>query len=340
MRFSPLALHSKPAPLPQVELHTDMEDVFTEKLRFALNLREQHFKKPYYRLIHGAGDGLPGLIIDRFDGLCVLQMTTPGMEHALPRIIAALDATICPSAILLRNDFAERASAGLPREASIIRGQIPAHVNVLENNFRYTADLLHGPQTGWDYSQRDSRAMLAGMARDRSILELYSQGGTYGLLALSRGARRATMIESSSLTLELARESARQNAVEEMCTLRKANMNETINTLKDSRVLYGAVVVGPAAVSALDAEMDPAVYTKLAQEAAVLVQDAGLLMVTCDTPLISRSQFRETVLQGIKHAGRTSTVLHYSGHPADHPVAAYGMQNDSIKALLVRCQFS
>ena len=291
------------APAPQV-----IDETFFEaKLRAALRLREQHFDAPYYRLVHAEGDGLPGLIIDRFGDICVLQVATAGMERLLPDVLAALDALIAPRALVLRNDFAARDLEGLPREMRVLRGNVPPRVEVLENGCAYAADLLHGQKTGWFYDQRDNRLLVAQAAVDRTVLDLYCHSGGFGLLAAKSSARRVTMVDSSALALELAAEAVKQNNLGEMCTIKRGDARDTMADLAAAKAHDGMVVVDPPAFVKRKQDIGPglAAYAGLARQAAALVEDGGAAAMASCSHHAARPRFREAVLTGVKAAGKS-----------------------------------
>jgi len=325
-------LSSAPEPIEQ--------NFFIERLRIALDKRTKAFPEPYYRLVHAEGDNLPGLIIDRFGDTCVLQVATWGIERLLPQVIEALDRLISPKAIVLRNDFAARELEGLPREVKLLRGIVPPWVEVHENGAIYYADLMNGQKTGWFYDQRDNRALVATRAEGRTVLDLYCNAGGFGILAAKNGARRVTLVDSSALALELAHESARKNGVEDLCTFRKSDARAAMEAFAREKTRFGIVVVDPPAFIKRKEDIEPGLkaYTTLAREAAMLVEDGGLLMIASCSHNASRPRFREAVMTGIKQTGRLATVLNYSGHGTDHPVHPHLPQSEYLKALLIRCQ--
>src|SRR5690349_19096192 len=164
------------------------QDFFAAHLKRALALRERIYARPFYRLVHAEGDGLPGLVIDRFADVLVLQITAAGMERALPSLLAALDKLIAPATIILRNDAPSRALEGLESYVRIERGEA-GRIAVEENGARYFADLGKGQKTGWYYDQRDNRAFMAALSKGQSVLDAYSYTGGFGLLAAKAGAK-------------------------------------------------------------------------------------------------------------------------------------------------------
>ena len=139
------------------------EDFFARHLARALALRERLYPRPFYRLVHAEGDGLPGLVIDRFDDVLVLQITIAGMERALAFLLTALNRLLSPTTIILRNDAPSRTLEGLESYVRVEQGTA-GRIAVEENGVRYFADLGQGQKTGWYYDQRDNRAFIAALA--------------------------------------------------------------------------------------------------------------------------------------------------------------------------------
>src|SRR5437773_2400991 len=156
---------------------------FARHLERAVRLRERCYDRPYYRLVHAEADGMPGLVVDRFDRVLVVQANTAGMDRLLPVIIEALADMVAPSAIVLRNDSPVRGLEGLPLETVVALGDVEGPVAVEEGGTVYRADVLAGQKTGWFFDQRDNRVFIAGLAAGVRILDLYCYAGGFALAA-------------------------------------------------------------------------------------------------------------------------------------------------------------
>src|SRR5690606_26696691 len=136
--------------------------------------RERFFSLPFYRLVHSEADGLPGLVIDRFNDRYVLQSTTAGMERLIPFILESLQRDFSARSVVLRNDVSIRSKEGLPEITEVIGEEITGPIQVREHDTRYLANLLTGQKTGWFFDQRANRAHLASLCRDKTVLDLYA----------------------------------------------------------------------------------------------------------------------------------------------------------------------
>ena len=159
-------------------------------------LRDRLIGVPFYRLIHAEADGLPGVIVDRFGDALVVQVNTAGMELLTPVLLEALEAELSPRTIVLKNDSPVRELEGLAREVTVAKGEVDGPIELVENGARFVADLSGGQKTGWFYDQRDNRRFMAGLARDASVLDVYSY---------SRRLRRAGGASSGARSVALHR---------------------------------------------------------------------------------------------------------------------------------------
>ena len=181
------------------------------RLKVALSLRESCFSDDCYRLVFGDSDGLPGLVIDRFYDVFVVQISTAGMEAVLDDIIDALNKVFTPKAILLRNDGKMRDMEGLETYTEIIQGDIPELCPLMENSVPLLAPLQKGQKTGWFYDHRNNRAQMQKHVEGKRVLDLFSYVGGWGAQALAAGANQAICVDASHFALEVAAENARIN---------------------------------------------------------------------------------------------------------------------------------
>lgn len=292
------------------------------RLERALALRGRLFETPYYRLVHAEADGLPGLVIDRYGDILVLQVNTIGMSRLEPELLQAIEQVLAPQAILLRNDSAIRALEGLPEEVRLVKGQVPARVEVQENGLTFLADLLQGQKTGWFYDQRPNRAFAARLARGQRVLDLYSYGGGFGLTALAHGAREALLVDRAEAALALARASAERQGVLDRCSFLRKEVFEACAELAAEKARFGLVVADPPAF--VKSKKDLAVglrgYRKLARQAATLVAEGGFLAIASCSHQVVEDDFAREVFAGIRAAGRGARLLYRGFAGPDHPV--------------------
>jgi hypothetical protein len=147
--------------------------LLVHRLNVALALRERLFRAPFYRLVYGEADQLPGLVIDRYGEVCVVQCTTAGMEAVKDEVLAALDKVLHPAGVLWRADSPVRQLEGLDSYREV-HGNVPGHVDLVEHGVRFRVSLLEGQKTGWFYDQRMNRARLHNYVAGQRVLDVFS----------------------------------------------------------------------------------------------------------------------------------------------------------------------
>jgi 23S rRNA (cytosine1962-C5)-methyltransferase len=308
-------------------------DFFAARIGRALALRQAFHAAPFYRLLHAEGDGVPGLVIDRFDDVLTVQAGTAGIEKQLDAILAALDALLKPKTVILRNDAPGRALEGLEPYVRAVKGE-GARVAVLENGCRYLADLAHGQKTGWYYDQRDNRAFIAGLARGKSVLDAYSYTGGFGLAAAKAGAKEVVCLDSSAPALALAEESARANGVKIQAV--KADVFEELERLIAAGETFDIVIADPPPFVKSKKDLEPGAkaYRKLARMAAQVTAQGGILLLASCSHNIPPDRFAAECAQGLARTGRAAALIRQAGAGPDHPVHPLLPESAYLKALV------
>lgn len=305
-----------------------------QKLQQALSLRERLFKNPYYRLVHSEGDGLPGLVIDRFDQALVVQVTTAGMERLMPLILESLDTLLSPETIILRNDTPARSLEGLKSYVQIAKGEYSGPSQIIENDTIYLADLVKGQKTGWFYDHRANRARIAALAKGKTVLDVYSHSGGFGLVAAKAGAD-VTLVDSSALALDLAKEAAKLNGVS--CEAIEGKAYDVLEQLNSEKRKFDFVLTDPPAFVKHRKDMGAGLkgYEKLAKLCAFLVNPGGIFFLASCSHHAPREQLIEAVASGLFKAGREGKIIQISGADRDHPQHPFLPENDYLKAIMV-----
>ncbi len=309
------------------------EKFFAKHLARALALRERFYDRPFYRLVHAEGDGLPGLVIDRFGDVLVLQITIAGMEELLPVLIAALNKLLSPQTIILRNDTPSRPLEGLEAYVRVEKGAA-GRIAVEENGARYFADLGQGQKTGWYYDQRDNRAFMAGLANGRTVLDAYSYTGGFGILAAKAGAKEVICLDSSEPALKLAEDSAAANQISIRAV--KADVFEEMTRLAVQKERFDLVIADPPPFvkSRKDLEPGAKAYRKLARLAADITAPGGLLLLASCSHNIPLERFGAECTAGILRSNRRASLIRSAGTGPDHPVHPMLPETAYLKALV------
>lgn len=305
------------------------------RLGSALRLRQQLYDAPYYRLVFGEGDGLPGLVVDRYGDVLVVQLGTAGMERLKPAVLEALQRLLQPRGILLRNDAGARELEGLPAYEEAV-GEVPDTVELFESGVALRAPLREGQKTGWFYDQRANRDRLGPYARGARVLDVFSYAGGWALRAAAFGARSVACIDSSRTALAAAADNARRAGVE-LETLQ----GEALDVLKQLRAdkrQFELVVVDPPALikRKRDAEAGTEHYAALNRQALQLLAPDGFL-VSCSCSFhLEASELQRILLREARAAGRRLQILEQGGQSPDHPIHPAIPETRYLKAFYCR----
>jgi 23S rRNA (cytosine1962-C5)-methyltransferase len=307
---------------------------FAKRFARALALRQALYGKPYYRLVHAEGDDLPGLTIDRFDDVCVAQITTAGMEALTAPMLEALDEVIGPRAVVLRNDAPSRTLEGLEDYVRAGRGEIPSRITIEENGARYFGDLKGGQKTGWYYDQREHRAFMASLAKGKSVLDAYCYAGGFAILAAKAGAKETVGIDSSQGALALAEEAAAANKA--ACTFVKADVFEELDRLIEAKQSFDIVIADPPPFvkARKDLEAGARAYRKLARLAASVTAKGGFVFLASCSHNMPVERFADECALGILRTGRKAALIRQGGAGGDHPVHPMLPETSYLKALV------
>ncbi|WP_366514928.1 class I SAM-dependent rRNA methyltransferase [Solimonas terrae] len=292
---------------------------FVRRLAAALALRERLYGEACYRLVHGEGDGLPGLIIDRYGDVLVVQVTTAGMERLKTEWLAALGELLQPRGILLRNDNAARELEGLSQENEVI-GEIADPLEIREEGIGFRLSLLGGQKTGFFFDQRDNRSRLARYVRDRSVLDVFSYVGAWGLRALRDGASAATCLDSSQAALDVAQASAGLNGLP-LDTIRDDAL-AGMKALRAEGRQFDVVIVDPPALIKRRKDHDAGLehYAALNRTALHLLRDGGILVSCSCSHHLEADELQRILLRESRHLGRRLQLLEQGAQGPDHPV--------------------
>jgi 23S rRNA (cytosine1962-C5)-methyltransferase len=308
---------------------------FSRRIERALRIRERLYPAPYYRLVHAEADGLPGLVVDRFGAMLVVQTNAAGMERLLPLVTEALCGLLSPEAVMLRNDSPARTLEGLPLYSRVAHGAIGGPVILEENGVRFQADVVGGQKTGWFYDQRENRDFVGILADGGRVLDLYCYGGGFAVTAAMRGAESVLGIDRSEAALTLAEASARLNGVAGSCTFRRGDVFAEAATLAGSGERFDLVIADPPPFARSKRDVPAALrgYRKLTRLAAQLTAPGGYLFVASCSHNVGAAEFADSVRRGLTDAGRGARILRNSGAGPDHPVHPALPETGYLKAL-------
>jgi len=311
--------------------------LLVHRLNVALGLRERLYPDPYYRLVYGESDGLPGLVIDRYGDVCVVQITTAGMDSRRADILDALDKVVRPRGVVLRCDHELREIEGLELFVDST-GDVPAAVDVPENKATFSVPLAEGQKTGWFYDHRDNRTRLLTLVRDRTVLDAYSYLGAWGIETAVAGATRVVCVESAHAAATLLEQNITRNEVGDRVQASHADTLATLKALRAEREHFDVVVLDPPAFAKRKKDIKAArqAYRKL-NEAALQVLSRDGLLVTCSCSYhLSRDDFLATLREAARHIDRGLQILYEGGQSMDHPVHPAMPETRYLKCFFLR----
>jgi len=295
-------------------------DWFARRFEVALALRQRFYPTPHYRVAYGEADGLPGLVVDRYGDVLVVQISTAGMEGLKEKIVSALEQVFQPRGILLRNDGGMRDLESLPRYVEEV-GDVPDSVIIEESGVKFDVVMRGSQKTGWFFDQRDNRDRLGRYIRPESrVLDVFSYVGGWAVRASAYGAASSTCIDSSAAALEAATHNAQLNG-QEVEALRGDALEVMKQLAVDGR-RFDVVVVDPPALikRKRDHAEGLALYGRLNKAALSLLTPNGILVsCSCSHHLTAEELQRELLRESRTSGGRLQILEALSQGP-DHPI--------------------
>jgi 23S rRNA (cytosine1962-C5)-methyltransferase len=290
-----------------------------------------------YRVVHGEGDGLPSLVVDRYGRYVVVQLLSAGLEQARADVLAGITAVLEPAGIVLRNDAAVRRHEGLPQEVVTVAGSVPDTVEVEEDGVRYLAAPLTGQKTGAFLDQRENRALIgtAGRAGGRAI-DLFAYHGSFAL-HLARRAREVIAVDSSADALARGAENAALNGLTNI-VWREANAFDLLRDLERRGEQFDTVVLDPPAFAKTKTSVPRALagYKEINLRAMRLLAPGGLLLTCSCSFHVHREAFVKMLAGAAADSGRRLQLLTLTGAGRDHPEVVTIPETGYLKGALLR----
>jgi 23S rRNA (cytosine1962-C5)-methyltransferase len=310
---------------------------FQRRIETALALREALYESPHYRLVYGEGDGLPGLVVDRYADVLVVQITTAGMERCRTAILEALQQTLNPRGILLRNDSPVRKLEQLELYTETT-GEVPARVSLEEGGARFEVPLGAGQKTGWFFDQRSNRLAMHKYVKGRRVLDVFSYIGAWGVQAAGAGAAAVSCVDASPLAQELLMRNAAANGVDDIVRLEPGEAFEVLKALRAARRRYDVVIVDPPAFikRRKDIPNGEQAYSRLNQQAMQLLEPGGFLISSSCSMHLAAERLQEILQQAAHHLGRRLQVVERGFQAMDHPVHPAIPETAYLKTLFCR----
>ncbi|NVO26856.1 class I SAM-dependent rRNA methyltransferase [Donghicola sp. C2-DW-16] len=312
---------------------------FAARLKRALDHRARLYKDPFYRLVHAEADGLPGVVIDRFGDLAVVQPNAAWADQRFADLAQALVDVTGVTTVIKNGTGRARTLEGLDEVTEVTSGTAPeAPIHVPMNGATYMADVVGGQKTGLFYDQRPNHAFAAQLANGGRVLDVFSHVGGFGLAMLAGGATSALAVDGSAPALELAEQGAAVSGFGDRFTTRKGDAFATLEALAEEGEMFDVVICDPPAFApskkALDAGLRA--YERVARLAAPLVKEGGYIGLCSCSHAADLTKFRAACTRGIGRAGRNGQLI-YTGYAGpDHPLLPQLAESGYLKALFYR----
>lgn len=313
------------------------EAFFIERLKSALEIREKFFRKPYYRLIFGESDGLPGAIVDRFGDYYVVQISTAGMDKLKDLLLSALITLMKPVGVIWKNDQSIRELEQLPLLVEKAYGDFPELIYIEENDCHFHAPIRKGQKTGWFYDHRQNRAKLLPYVSGKKVLDAFSYVGGWGVLAARWGASEVTCLDDSSLALDYVQQNARLNTVERQVQILKMDAFDALKKLIADGTKFDVILLDPPAFikRQKDIAAGTRAYLKLNELALDLLSDKGILFSSSCSMHLSRDQLLNVIRQAGLHKNKKLRVLEQLHQSPDHPIHPSISETEYLKGFVV-----
>ncbi|MDT8407420.1 MAG: class I SAM-dependent rRNA methyltransferase [Methylococcales bacterium] len=319
---------------PDCALDTDF---FRDRLQRALLLRQRWFNRPCYRWVYGESDALPGLVIDRFGSTLAVQINTAGMERARTPLQEALAEVSTARSVIVRTDNPLRSLEQLPINAPEITGEILPEVIIDENDCRFALDVACGQKTGWFYDHRPSRARVAALSNNKSVLDLFSYVGAFGINAAVAGASRVTCVDSSAPALDLARHNAQLNGVSQRMSFTQADVFAFLRDARDRKLEFDVIILDPPALIKRKKDYQAGIeaYRRLNALALHLLADHGVLVSASCSYHLPRDVLLRLINQAATQAKRRLVVFAQDGQGPDHPIHPAMPETEYLKSFFL-----
>lgn len=314
------------------------KSLLVHRFNIALSLRESMSEQACYRVIYGDSDMLPGLVVDRFADVLVVQIGTAGMEVIKADIIAALEQVFKPAGILIKNDSRMRKMEDLPEYVEVAFGEVPELVSLVENGVKFSAPVLTGQKTGWFYDHRANRARLVDYVKGKRVLDVFSYIGGWGVQAASFGAESVCCIDSSEAALDLVEVNAELNGVRDKVSTFHGSAFDAMKMLHQEGERYDVVIIDPPAFipKRKDIKNGELAYRRANELAIRLLAKNGILVSASCSMHLGRERLTDILRAAARHLDRDLQILEQGGQSFDHPVHPAIAETDYLKAVFCR----
>jgi 23S rRNA (cytosine1962-C5)-methyltransferase len=311
---------------------------FTGRLSRALDMRTRLYDAPHYRWVHAEADGLPGIVIDRFGDVAVVQPNAAWAETLIAPLTAAIMAVSGVKTVVKNATGRSRALEGLAEETVVLAGSVDGPVQVPMNGAVYMADVLGGQKTGLFFDQRPNHAFAAALAKGARVLDVFSHVGGFALAALGGGAAQALSVDSSAAALALAVQGAQASGFGARYSVRQGDAFEVLESLGAEGAKFEVVICDPPAFAPAKPALEAGLraYERIARLSGLLVAPGGYIVLCSCSHAVDLASFRNACARGLGRGGRRSQLIHTGFAGPDHPMLPQLAESGYLKSLVFR----
>jgi len=316
-------------------------DFFREKIQDAVNMRLSlgllNEQNNIFRLIHGEGDSLPGLIVDFYNGVAVIQCHSIGMFQSLELISLGLQHALGDKLTAIYSKSSDTLPARLEISNEYIFGNCETPHIALENGVQYNIDWINGQKTGFFIDQRENRSLLKKYAAGKKVLNTFCYSGGFSLSAIAGDALLAHSLDSSKKAIELTDANVMLNKMEDKHKSIVADTMEYIRELPES---YDIIILDPPAFAKHRDKRHKAIqgYKRLNEHAIRQIKPGGLIFTFSCSQVVDKFLFNNTIIAAAIESGRKVRIIEQLHQPADHPVNAFHPEGEYLKGLVIQVE--
>lgn len=290
-----------------------------------------------FRLIHAEGDGMPGLVVDYYNGFAVLQAHSIGMYLQRNEIVHALKNVLGDelNAVYDKSSKTQPFKAGIDAADSYLLGEGTINPEVMENGLRFFVDFEEGQKTGFFIDQRENRKLVQELSAGRDVLNMFCYTGGFSFAAMRGGANSVHSVDSSAKAIELTKRNVELNFPGDL--RHQAFTTDAFSFLKDIKDKYDLIILDPPAFAKHRDALPQALqgYKRLNTRAFEQIRSGGLIFTFSCSQIVPRDKFREAVFTAAAISGRSVRILYQLSQPNDHPINIYHPEGEYLKGLVL-----
>ena len=309
---------------------------FHQKISEAWAYRQQLGYTENCRLVFGEADGLPALIIDKFNDYFVLQTLSLGIEKWKPAIVDAINTIFKPKGIYERNDVPVRELEGLEQKKDFLSDPFPTEIIIQENGLQFYVDIEHGQKTGYFLDQQDNRRAIQHIVKGADVLGAFTYTGTFEIHAAHYGAKSVLGIDISENAVAQANRNAALNELDHIVKFEAMNAFDVLKNWGKEGRKYDVVMLDPPAFTKNRSSIEKAVtgYKEINLRGMKMINNGGFLVTSSCTNLVSPELFLDTIFMAAKDAKKRIRQVTYQSQSSDHPII-WGMENTHYLKFLI-----